>query len=44
MLSGDRGEDRKLTDIAVFDALPRDVFTSPAAVDLAALAGAARPK
>ena len=44
MLSGDRGDDRKLTDIAVFDALPREVFTSPAAVDLQKLAAAAAPR
>ncbi len=39
LLSGDRGE-RKLSDIRVFDVLPRTVFESPEAVDLASLAGA----
>ncbi len=38
MLSGDRGEMRgrpaKLTDIAVFDALPESIFTSPEPIDL----------
>lgn len=34
MLSGDRGEGRALTDIAVFNALPAEVFTSPAPIDL----------
>lgn len=44
MLSGDRGEGRTITDIAVFDMLPREVFVSSADVDLAALAGAGSPK
>jgi hypothetical protein len=36
LLSGDRGQ-RQLTDIRVYDDLPRSVFESPAPVDLAAL-------
>jgi hypothetical protein len=36
MLSGDRGE-RQLSDIRVFDELPRTVFESPEAVDWSAL-------
>ena len=36
LLSGDRGE-RQLTDIRVFDELPRSVFESPEPVDLASL-------
>jgi hypothetical protein len=34
LLSGDRGENRKMTDVAVFDALPDWVFKNPKSVDL----------
>lgn len=34
LLSGDRGEKRKITDIAVFDELPARVFESPAPIDI----------
>jgi hypothetical protein len=40
LLSGDRGQ-RQLTDIRVFDELPRSVFESPEPVDLASLPTAA---
>jgi hypothetical protein len=36
LLSGDRGE-RQLSDIRVYDALPRTVFESPAPIDLKSL-------
>ncbi|MHC4446174.1 MAG: hypothetical protein ACYSXF_00015 [Planctomycetota bacterium] len=43
MLSGDRGDRGQLTDIAVLDALPESVLTSPATVDWERLLDRARP-
>jgi hypothetical protein len=34
LLSDDRGKNRKMTDIAVFDRLPESVFTDPQPIDL----------